>query len=130
MDLSNECENVYEDKWLFVVKYLACLVYKELGPGHSEKVYHDAFTVLLRNENLKYETEVTLPIHFLEQQIGFKRADLIVENEIVVEFKTVKTLNLAMEIQCRCYSRLKKNLRVFLVNFPLALNEDVVVKEI
>ena len=68
-------------------------VYKVLGPGYSERVYHNAMEVVLRKNGVHYETERIVPIVFEGHTIGNLRADLILNNKTVVELKSVKTMN-------------------------------------
>ena len=83
--------------FLFVVKmdYLTVLrpyifeIFETLGLGHTEYIYHKAFEVILKDLGLKYESERIIPIKFRGRQIGFVRADLIVENQFVIELKCI-----------------------------------------
>lgn len=97
---------------------LSSRVYKNLGAGYSERVYHNAMEVLLRKEGLSYETERIIPIDFEGHVIGNLRADLIVENELIVELKAVKTLTPAMTTQAKKYLHLLDLPMALLVNFP------------
>ena len=60
-------------------------VYKVLGPGYSERVYHNAMEVVLRKNGVHYETERIVPIEFEGHTIGNLRADLILNNKTVSE---------------------------------------------
>jgi len=97
---------------------LAETIYDVLGPGFSERVYHNAMEVLLRSRNIPYESERIIPIPFEGHIIGSLRADIIINNETVVEFKTIKTLNETAEIQCNNYLRLTGLKTGYLINFP------------
>ncbi len=78
-----------EDKNIFTEQIIACCfkVHSELGPGFSEKIYHNALKVALEEVNLKYETEKDFPVYFHDKKAGSLRLDLIVEDGIVVEVK-------------------------------------------
>ena len=52
-------------------------IYTILGPGFSERVYHNAIEVLLRENGISYETERIIPITFKGHTIGNLRADII-----------------------------------------------------
>ena len=101
-----------------MVEELATEIYSQLGPGYSERVYHNAMEVLLRSKNIPYESERIVPIPFNGHVIGNLRADIIINNETVLEFKTIKTLNDAAEIQGRNYLRLTGLKTAYLINFP------------
>ena len=76
-----------------MIQQYARHVYKVLGPGYSERVYHNAMEVVLRKNGVHYETERIVPIVFEGHTIGNLRADLILNNKTVVELKSVKTMN-------------------------------------
>jgi GxxExxY protein len=100
------------------IETYATEIYSQLGPGYSERVYHNAMEVLLRSKNIPYESERIVPIPFNGHVIGNLRADIIINNETVLEFKTIKTLNDAAEIQGRNYLRLTGLKTAYLINFP------------
>lgn len=91
-------------------------IYKELGPGHSESVYHNAFEVLLREKGLKYETERILPIVFRGCTIGNFRCDIITENTIV-ELKSTTKLKPEHHQQLQNYMAILSGYDGILINF-------------
>lgn len=93
-------------------------VYKSLGPGFNECVYHNAMEVLLRKNNISYETERIVPILFENHTIGNLRADIIIDGQIVVELKAVKALTETMMCQAKNYLKLLHLRQAYLVNFP------------
>ena len=103
-------------------------VYKVLGPGYSERVYHNAMEVVLRKNRVHYETERIVPIVFEEHTIGNLRADLILNNKTVVELKSVKTVNDVMVTQAQNYLRLTGFPEAYLINFPPTLNSQLEVR--
>jgi GxxExxY protein len=112
------------------VRALAEQIYSQLGAGYSERVYHNAMEVLLRREGLPYESERIVPIPFEGHIIGNLRADIIINNEIVLEFKTIKTLNDAAELQAHNYLRLMNLKTAYLINYPPFPNREVEVRKI
>ena len=89
-----------------MIQQYAKHVYKVLGPGFSERIYHNALEVVLRKNGIHYETERIVPIVFEGHTIGNLRADLILNNKTVVELKSVKTMNDVMVTQAQNYLRL------------------------
>ena len=89
-----------------MIEDLARKIYSQLGPGYSERVYHNAMEVLLRSKGIPYESERIIPIPFEGHVIGNLRADIIINKETVLEFKTIKTLNESAEVQGHNYLRL------------------------
>jgi GxxExxY protein len=64
-------------------------IHKELGPGFNEKVYHNALKLLFDKESLQYESEKEFEVFFLKKKVGSFRADLVVQNEVIVEIKSL-----------------------------------------
>ena len=103
-------------------------VYKVLGPGFSERIYHNALEVVLRKNGVRYETERIVPIVFEEHTIGNLRADLILNNKTVLELKSVKTVNDVMVTQAQNYLRLTGFPEAYLINFPPTLNTELEIR--
>jgi GxxExxY protein len=103
-------------------------VYKTLGPGFSERIYHNALEVVLRKNGVHYETERIVPIVFEGHTIGNLRADLILNNKTVVELKSVKTMNDVMITQAQNYLKLTGLPEAYLINFPPTLNTELEVR--
>ncbi len=111
-----------------MIQQYAQHVYKVLGPGYSERVYHNAMEVILRKNGVHYETERIVPIVFEEHTIGNLRADLILNNKTVVELKSVKTVNDVMVTQAQNYLRLTGFPEGYLINFPPTINSELEVR--
>ena len=79
----------------------------EAGPGLFESVYEPVLTQLLRDAGLKVQCQVVVPVEILGYRFerGF-RADLIVENLVLVELKSVEMLSRAHAKQVITYLRL------------------------
>ena len=93
-------------------------VYKALGPGLLESVYEEAMVYELQKKGLKVERQLEVPIHYdgyiLKTPL---RLDLLVENRVVVELKSVKELQDVFFKQTRTYLRLLDLKVGILVNF-------------
>jgi len=100
------------------VRSVATRVWHSLGPGFSERVYHNAMEVGFRQMNIPYQTERIVPIMFDEHAIGNIRADLIVDSRIIVELKSVKALKDEHRVQTRMYMKLLGLSEAVLINFP------------
>lgn len=97
---------------------LARKVWGDLGPGYSERVYHNAMEVMLRTSGVSYETERIIPIPFRGHVIGNLRADLVVANRMVVELKAIKALKEDNRVQAKKYIQLTGLPCTLLINFP------------
>ena len=65
----------------------AIRIHKELGPGFLEIMYEEALSIELAAAGLAFERQKLLPIFYREHLIGEHRLDLLVEGEVIVEFK-------------------------------------------
>ena len=90
---------LYED---LTYKIIGCAqaVYKELGFGYLESVYEDALCYELNLTNIHYQRQLELDIYYKSVTFERKfRADLIVENCILVENKAIKSITKQDEAQ-------------------------------
>ena len=113
-----------------MIRDLCNQVFNELGPGYSERVYHNALEVLLRKNNIPYETERIIPIVFQGHTIGNLRGDIIIDGKIIVELKAVKSLNSQNTTQARNYIKLTGIPRALLVNFPQTVANECEFEEV
>ncbi len=75
-------------------------VYKELGPGYLESVYEDALCYELDLKNLSYQRQVELDVHYKNTVFERKfRADLLIEEKVIVENKAIKMITNQDEAQ-------------------------------
>ena len=101
-------------------------VHKELGPGLLESVCQDCMVIELNLMNLRVEVEVPLPVFYHGQEIkkeGF-RIDLMVEDLIIVELKSVEKVQPVHKKQLLTYLRLADKELGLLINFGEALLKD------
>ena len=96
-------------------------VHHELGPGYLESVYEDALCYELDLLKIPYHRQVDLDVHYKDVVFrGRFRADLVVDEKVLVENKAVKKLTNQDEAQLINYLR-TTGIRVgFLFNFGAA----------
>jgi GxxExxY protein len=75
-----------------LLRNIANEIYKELGSGHRECVYHRAFEIELRNSGIDYECEVVAPLFYKGQFVSHIRLDLVVAKTWIVELKATRAL--------------------------------------
>ncbi len=92
-------------------------VYKKLGFGFLESVYKKAMVIELSKINLKVEQEKPLKVYYDNQEIGEFYIDLFIENEIIVELKSVENLLKAHEVQLVNYLNGMEKEIGLLINF-------------
>ena len=105
-------------------------VHKELGPGLLESVYQRCMLVDLANEGLKVQSEVPVPIFYQDRKIhddGF-RIDLLVNDSIVVELKSVTQIQDIHKKQLLTYLRLAKKPLGLLINFNEVLLKNGITR--
>lgn len=72
-------------------KIIGCAikVHNELGPGFPEYIYQRALEIEFRNTLLKNVREKEHPVYYLNELVGKRRVDFVVEEKIMVELKAV-----------------------------------------
>lgn len=100
-------------------------VHRELGAGLLESAYQICLAHLLRENGLKVETEVRVPLKFrgIELDCDY-RLDLLVENAVIVEAKAVEALTPLHEAQLLTYLRLTEPRVGLLMNFHVPVLKD------
>jgi GxxExxY protein len=101
----------------------ACIeVHKTLGPGLLESAYQECLYYKLEKEGLKVEKEKPMPLVFEEVHLecGY-RIDLLVEDKVVIELKSVEALNDVHLAQTLTYLKLGDYKLGLLINFNVAL---------
>jgi GxxExxY protein len=88
-----------------------------LGAGFLEKVYENALNVELKLRGLKTLPQAPLKVHYKKELVGDYIADILVENEIIVELKTVKEFDDIHLAQCLNYLRITGLKLCLLINF-------------
>jgi len=72
---------------------------RHLGPGYLESVYKNAMLVELKKHSLFYEIEKPINVYYDNILVGEFKADIVVENVLILELKAVQSLHMAHEIQ-------------------------------
>ena len=100
-------------------------VHKELGPGLLESVYEAALAYELNEIGLEVKTQVGLPVEYksVTLELGF-RIDILVNNQIVIEIKSVETLHDVNKKQLLTYLKLSNKRLGILVNFNSSVLVD------
>jgi GxxExxY protein len=93
-------------------------VFNELGPGLLESVYEAALMYELTTLGLKVRNQVPVPVLYKEVKldIGF-RLDLIVEEQVIIEIKSVELMHNVHKKQLLTYLKLSNKKLGILVNF-------------
>lgn len=104
----------------------ACFeVHKELGPGLFESVYEAALIFELKTLGLVVDSQIDLPVLYKNNELGLGfRIDILVENKIVLEIKSVESLKNVHKKQILTYLRLAEKKIGYLVNFNAEILKD------
>ena len=107
-----------EDEITYEIRGAIFDVYNELGPGLLESVYEEALFFELKQRGLEVERQIEVPIKYkgniLQTQL---RLDLIVEDKIIIELKSVEEIKPVFAKQLLTYLRLLDKKVGLLVNF-------------
>ena len=100
-------------------------VHKALGPGLLESTYRQCLAHELRNNEIEFKIEHPLPVEYKEIKLdcGY-RVDILVENEIILELKSIDKLAKIHEAQLLTYMKLANIKYGFLMNFNVTKLKD------
>jgi len=103
----------------------AIKVHRALGLGLLESAYQACLAFELRDRDLLVETEVPLPVVYRDVQleVGY-RIDLLVENQVIVELKSVDSLLPIHQAQVLSYMKMSNKKVGLLINFNVTLLKD------
>lgn len=111
-----------ENEIAYRVLGCALEVHKKLGPGLLESAYQECLFYKLTKEGLYMNKEKPMPLIFEEVRLdcGY-RIDLLVENKVVIELKSVEALNDVHLSQILTYMKLGNYKLGLLINFNVSL---------
>ncbi|HLO40293.1 MAG TPA: GxxExxY protein [Phycisphaerales bacterium] len=92
-------------------------VYKELGSGFLESVYEHSMAVALAQAGIASIRQCPLQVHFRGQIVGEFRVDIIVENAVIMELKSARTICREHEAQVLNYLRASTMEVALILNF-------------
>ena len=100
-------------------------VHRELGPGLLESAYEECLCYELEKHNVAFRRQVPLPVVYKEVKLecGY-RLDIVVEERLILELKTVEKLQRVYEAQLLTYLKLSGIRTGLLMNFNAAVLKD------
>lgn len=104
-------------------------IHTQLGPGLLESVYEEIMYFELRKQNLNVDRQKPIPVIWgdLKMQLGF-RADLIVNNKVIIELKSVESIAPVHPKQVLTYLRLTNLKLGLLINFNESLIKNGITR--
>lgn len=113
-------ENVITER---IIK-CAIEVHRQLGPGLLESVYQEALAIECELEGLHVARQVKIPVLYKGRAIGEYRLDLLIENLVVVEIKSVERYDPVFEAQLLTCLKITGKKVGLLINFNSRLVKD------
>jgi|SRR5690606_34485823 len=103
---------------VYRVNGAAIEVHKTLGPGLLESVYHNCMKRELLLRGIHFQSEKSIPVNYkgVDVQIDL-RCDFLVENELIVELKSVEFIAPVFEAQLLTYMKLLQKPMGLMINF-------------
>lgn len=93
-------------------------VYKQLGPGLLESVYEEALVYQLSKDGMQVTRQTSIPIYYDGIKLSTNlRLDIIVEDSVIIEIKSVKEIEPVHHKQLLTYMKLARKHLGFRVNF-------------
>src|SRR6056297_1618012 len=96
----------------------ACRVHSKLGPGLLERAYEVCLVHELKKAGIKVDSQVSMPVKYdnINIDIGY-RLDLLVEDKVIVELKSVEDITDVHKAQLLSYLKLGEKNVGLLINF-------------
>jgi GxxExxY protein len=100
-------------------------VHKMLGPGLLESAYEECLCCEMALRGIRFERQVPLPLNYkgVDLDCGY-RLDLLVEDKVIVELKSVETLEPIHEAQMLTYLKLRNAWLGLIINFNVIMLKD------
>lgn len=113
-------EEKTENEISYLIRGAIFKVYNELGPGLLELVYETVLMYELQKQGLSVKKQVSLPVFYdgKELEVGF-RLDLLVNNKVIIEIKSVEKLSKVHHKQILTYLKVSEMKLGILVNFNI-----------
>ena len=102
---------------LKTIREAAFEVRKQLTNGYLESVYQNALAYELTSLGIKVETEVPLKVYYKNKVVGNFRADIVVDDQVIIELKAIENLHKFHEAQLVNYLITTGIDHGFLVNY-------------
>jgi len=122
---TNENEILYKELSYKIVG-LAMRVHSKLGYGFLEKVYENALMVLFRREGIEAKQQAPITVYFEEEVVGNYYADILVEDKVILEIKSVENIIDAHIAQTLNYLKATDLRLAIILNFSKVKLDDFV----
>ena len=96
---------------------IAMEIHKTLGPGFLENTYQKAYEAELKSQKIPFQFQKRVKIFYKDNELGFQVLDLVVDDKIIVELKSVSQLLPVHKYQLLSYLKATKYELGLLINF-------------
>jgi len=110
-------DNIIYKKLSYEIIGIAMEVHNRLGSGFLEKVYENAMIILLNKKGVKSKAQFPIKIEFENQIIGDYIVDIFVENQIILELKSVNKIHEKHKSQIINYLKATNKQLGIIINF-------------
>jgi GxxExxY protein len=105
-------------------------VHRSLGPGLLESIYEEALCIELDVREIRYDRQLHVPATYKGRSLGDYKVDLIVEDLVIVEVKSVSTVLPVLQAQLLTYMRLTKKRVGLLINFNAPVVKEGITRRV
>ncbi|HQQ97651.1 MAG TPA: GxxExxY protein [Cyclobacteriaceae bacterium] len=104
-------------------------VHRELGPGLLESAYEACLCFVLNEHKISAKRQVPIPLtfHGMKLNCGY-RADLIIENKVILEIKAIEAINDIHVAQLLTYLKLTKMKTGLIINFNVPVLKQGIIR--
>jgi GxxExxY protein len=102
----------------------AIAVHRELGPGLLENVYEQALEIECSLDGLQVQRQLRVPVLYRGKTIGEYKPDMLVNDLVIVEIKSVERFDPVFEAQVLTYLKITSKRVGLLINFNSRLVKD------
>jgi len=99
-------------------------VHRALGPGLLENVYEEAMDVECALDGMDVQRQIKVPVLYRGKTIGEYKPDMLINNLVIVEIKSVERFDPVFEAQILTYLRITSKRVGLLINFNSRLVKD------
>ncbi len=99
-------------------------VHRQLGPGLLESIYESALCIELELAGLAYQRQRPIPVTYKGHALGEHRLDIVVEDTVILELKSVERFDRVFEAQILSYLRMTELPIGLLINFNTRLLKE------
>jgi len=119
MDQNSQKSQIFEKDLSRLIIKCAFEVYNQLGYGFLEKVYENSLILELLEHDIKAVQQTPIKVYYKNKVVGEYKADILVEDKIIIELKAEKFLNKEHASQILNYLKATKIKIGYLINFGL-----------